>query len=80
MSTEEKGMDPVLISSLIMLSSNIINTALKYSDPNIVVPAMEDVKVRLAEFEKLAPLPETYDEGFVNEAMAYINNLIEMRK
>ena len=73
---EEKGMDPVIISSLVMLSTNIINLALKYSDPNIVAPAIDDVKARLVEFEKLAPLPETYDEDFVNNAMDYIKDLI----
>jgi hypothetical protein len=75
--TEDKGMDPVVVSSLVVLATNIANLAFKYNDPNLKAPTMDAVRQHLESFKVIADLPEVYDDGFVNEIMESVSKWIE---
>ena len=70
-------MDPIVISSLIALGTQIANTLLKYNDPNLKAPGKETVQAEFAEYLKRLPLPETYDVGFVNSVMDTVNSWVD---
>ena len=77
---EDKGMDPVVVSSLITLATQIAGLAIKYNDPNLEAPTVEALQAHLAEFEKIAPLPETYDVGFVSGIMGQVMDFFNQGK
>jgi len=83
MSTEPKkennGMDPLMLSTLITLTTQIAGIAIKYNDPAIQAPAVEAVLAHLETFKALQPLPEEYDAGFVDGIMEQIKNFIGER-
>jgi hypothetical protein len=69
-----KNVDPIVASSLIVLGSNIVNTLIKYNDPNLQAPSAEVLKVQLESFKKMLPLPEDYDIGLVEESWNFIKD------
>lgn len=73
---KDKGMDPATVSALVVLASNIASLAIKYNDPALKAPSAEAVLARLEEFQKLQPLPEEYDVGFVDEIMGRVKSWI----
>ena len=77
---ENNGMDTMVVSSLITLATQIASVAIRYNDPNLQAPTPEAVLAHLEEFKKLAPLPETYDVGFVDNIMGQVHNWIGSAK
>lgn len=69
---KDNGMDPATVSALVVLASNIASLAIKYNDPSLKAPTAEAVLARLEEFQKLQPLPEEYDAGFVDGIMEQV--------
>jgi len=77
--TEDKSMDPIVISSLTALAINVVNLALKYNDPNLKAPTVEAVRQHLESFKILADLPEAYDEAFVDNVMNHIKDYFDLK-
>jgi hypothetical protein len=71
---ENKNVDPIVASSLIVLGSNIVNTLIKYNDINLQAPTAETLKAQLDAFKKMIPLPEDYDVGLVQESWDFIKD------
>lgn len=76
--SDDKGkdtkMDPVVISSLIVLATNLTNMIVKNCDPNLTPPKVADLAAKLGKLELMEELPEEYDAGLVNDALEYIKD------
>lgn len=77
---EDKTMDPVVVSSLVALATQIVSKAVEYNDPNLQAPSADQVQAHLEGFKNLQALPEQYDVGFVNGIVGQVEDWIKSKK
>lgn len=73
-------MDPIAISTLIVLGSSIFETLLKYADPEMKAVERAEWAKQWVEFQKLSELPEEYDVGFVESIKEKVNAFVGAHK
>lgn len=77
--SEDTKMNPIVVSSLIILASKIAGMITKNCDLNLTPPTAAELTEKLGRLEKLEGLPEEYDAGMVNDVLGYIKAKLGIR-